>query len=188
MSTETAGGGRDHDREADARVAAGLVVLGTEDAGELLTLQRAAWLTEAIEGATLAIPPLHESLADVAAQLADASVPVLGVRERGRLVATVRVSRLGPGVAFVARLATAPDLVGAGLGGAMLRLAEARAPEDTVRVELVTGARSTRNHRFYERRGYRRVAGRAPEGAVRFAKERGTTGSVPRDGPVARLS
>lgn len=156
----------------DRRVTAGTARLTSADAGELLTLQRAAWVSEAIEGDTLAIPALHEGLADVVCQLADAALTIWGLREDGRLIATVRISARSPGVILLGRLAVVPDLVGQGLGGAMLRLAEARIPPGTARVELVTGIHSLANHRFYGARGYTMVdAPPPPEGAVIFAKK-----------------
>lgn len=156
----------------DRRVNAGIARLSRDDAGELLTLQRAAWVSEAIEGDTLAIPALHEDFADIARQLADPGLTIWGLREGGRLIATVRISTPSPGVILLGRLAVVPDLVGQGLGGAMLRFAEARIPPGTTRVELVTGIHSVANHRFYGARGYTLVdAPPPPEGAVIFAKE-----------------
>ena len=51
-----------------------LVRLGAEDAGEVLTLQRAAYVTEAQAHDDLNLPPLRQSLAEVAAELADPEV------------------------------------------------------------------------------------------------------------------
>ena len=59
------------------------------DAGELLTLQRACWVQEALANDSLAdIPPLHESLADVQEWMGTWSTWV--VRSEGRLVGAVR--------------------------------------------------------------------------------------------------
>jgi GNAT superfamily N-acetyltransferase len=150
---------------ADHRIRAGVRRLGDADAGELLTLQLAAWVREARANATLDIPPLREGLADVRAQLADPAVTVWGLREDGRLLATVRTSLTAPTTAYLGRLGVVPDLVGHGLGGAMLRLAEARLPPTVQRVDLVTGLRSYDNHAFYARHGYA-IVGRDEDGGI----------------------
>jgi GNAT superfamily N-acetyltransferase len=96
--------------------------LGVDDAGELLTLQRAAYVTEAQAHDDPGLPPLRQTLAELRAELASADVTALGVRDRGRLVATVRL-RHHPAdrhTAEVARLAVAPDRQGEGLGTRLL--------------------------------------------------------------------
>ena len=144
------------------------------DAGEVLTLQLAAWVREAHENATLAIPPLHESVADVARDLADPRFTVWGVRAAGsgRLLAMARTSPRDDGrTAFVGRLGVVPDLHGAGYGAATLAWAEAHVPDAVERFTLVTGALSTTNHAFYARQGYALVDDPdGPEGTVTLAK------------------
>lgn len=63
----------DHEarRQLDERVAAGTARLGPADAGEVLTLQLAAWVREAHDNHTLAIPALHETLDVVQSGLGD---------------------------------------------------------------------------------------------------------------------
>jgi tRNA (guanine37-N1)-methyltransferase len=122
------------------------------DAGELLTLQRACWLQEAIANDSLDIPALHESLEDVRADL-DRWVTLV-VRFDGRLVASVR-GRQDGATWFVGRLMVAPDLQGYGLGRELLERIEAAAPDGTTSVALVTGIRSEDNQRMYRRAGYR---------------------------------
>ncbi len=156
----------------DGRVAAGVRRLDVADAGELLTLQLAAWLREGRENGTIDIPPLLDTLPDVVAQLADADSTVWGLRDNGRLLATVRFRLTAPDVAFVGRLGVVPDLQGQGLGGAMLRHVETTMPASVVRIELVTGLRSISNHRFYRRHGYE-ITERVPaDGIVRLARTR----------------
>ncbi len=68
-----------------------LVRVGAKDAGEVLALQRAAYVTEARAPADLHLPPLRQSLPEVAAELVDPEVLALGWRNpSGRLVAAVR--------------------------------------------------------------------------------------------------
>ena len=80
---------------ADDRVRTSARRLTGADAGELLTLQLAAWVIEAHANETLAIPALHETVEDVAAQLADPRWRIWGLVEHGRLLATVRSRACG---------------------------------------------------------------------------------------------
>jgi GNAT superfamily N-acetyltransferase len=157
---------------------AGTSRLGVADAGELLTLQLAAWVSEAREADTIHIPPLWDGLADVRAQLADPATTVWGHRSAdGRLVATVRTSPRpvddpAAGTAFLARLGVVPDLARQGLGTMMLQLAEARLPATVRRIELVTGIKSLGNHAFYARHGYLHYGRDEAAGIVLLAKDR----------------
>jgi GNAT superfamily N-acetyltransferase len=140
---------------------------GPDDAAELLVLQRCCWVEEAIANDTLDVAALHESLADVRAWLGDWAT--WSVRVAGRLVGAVRARREGS-TWEIGRLMVAPDLVGRGLGGWLLRLAEAQAPDEVESITLFTGARSTRNIAMYERAGFRRSTAPAPPHAVRLVK------------------
>jgi tRNA (guanine37-N1)-methyltransferase len=122
------------------------------DAGELLTLQLACWVTEAQANGSLHIPPLQESLADVHDWLPHWTTFV--VRSAGRLVGAVR-GRLRADVWEIGRLMVAPDLRGRGLGRWLLAHVEAAAPPDARRLMLVTGSASAANLRRYRRAGYR---------------------------------
>lgn len=161
--------------DIDQVIAAGISRARAEDAGELLTLQLAAWVREGIEAERIDIPPLLENLDDVTAQLKDPALTIWTYRDRsGRLISTVRTSLLSPTTAFLGRLGVVPDRSGEGIGGAMLRLAESRLPAAVIRMELVTGARSLSNHRFYQRRGYRLIplaSQDAGSGVVRLVKD-----------------
>ncbi len=130
------------------------------DAGELLTLSRACWLSEARDHDTFVIPALQESLADVQRWLGEWDTWVL--RVAGRMVGAVRArrERSADGTAQwdIGRLCVAPDLQGRGLGRWLLAFVEAQAPPDTEAFVLFTGARSAGNIRMYRRAGYRVVA------------------------------
>lgn len=136
------------------------------DAGELLTLQLACWVTEAQVNDDLGIPALHETLDDVLVALEEHRTWV--VRRGGRLVGSVRGRLLPeepdrpgepdqPPTWQVGRLMVAPDLRGQGLGRALLDHVLAAAPPGTRLVELFTGKRSERNLRMYRRAGFRPV-------------------------------
>ena len=140
------------------------------DAAELLTLQRACWVQEAQANDTLDIPALHESLADVEADLRRWDTWV--ARSAGRLVGSAR-GRLDGDVWHIGRLMVAPDLQGRGIGRQLLALIERVAPPEAASYSLFTGSRSESNLRRYRRAGYR--VGRstdAPKGVTVLTKRR----------------
>jgi tRNA (guanine37-N1)-methyltransferase len=145
------------------------------DAGEILTLQRAAWLSEAIDAGSLEIPALHEDLATVSAGIESWQTYV--VRSAGRLVGSVR-GRLGDApdgskVWHIGRLMVAPDLQGRGLGRALLEHIQAVAPAEASAYWLFTGAKSAGNQRLYKSAGFRlRRDLEAPAPAVIMTKNR----------------
>ena len=122
------------------------------DAGELLTLQRACWLQEAISNESLDIPALHESLEDVRREVERWLTLVL--RAGDRLVGSVRARQEGT-TWFLGRLMVAPDLQGHGLGRRLLEAIEAAAPDGVESYALVTGVSSDANQRMYRKAGYR---------------------------------
>lgn len=64
-----------------------LAELTPSDSGEVLTQQRAAFVTEARAHRDHRLPPLAQTLADLQAELREPSCPGWGIREPGRLVA-----------------------------------------------------------------------------------------------------
>ncbi|MER5387580.1 GNAT family N-acetyltransferase [Saccharopolyspora sp. NPDC002686] len=128
--------------------------LTTADAGEVLTLQRAAYVPEAQAHDDFRLPPLVESLDDVRAALARPDCRAWGVRESGRLVSAVRVE-LGETTAALGRLVVAPDCQRRGLGTALLAHVEQHLPPRITAIELFTGEHSTSNLRLYQHLGYR---------------------------------
>ncbi len=145
------------------------------DAGELLTLQRACWVQEALANDSLAdVPALHESLEDVLDWMVTWSTWV--VRSEGRMVGAVR-GRLedtpGGPVWDIGRVMVAPDLQGRGLGRVLLAHIESVAAPEATSFVLFTGARSADNIRMYKRAGYRvRTDLEAPPLAVILTKRR----------------
>jgi tRNA (guanine37-N1)-methyltransferase len=141
------------------------------DAGEILTVQRACWVQEALANDTLAdVPALNESLADVLGWLESWSTWV--VRVEGRLVGAVR-GRLEGDAWDIGRIMVVPDLQGRGLGRVLLEHIEAVAPPEATSYVLFTGARSEENIRMYRRAGYRlRPDLPAPPSAVVLTKPR----------------
>lgn len=129
--------------------------LAVADAGEVLTLQRAAYVTEARAHGDLALPPLTQTFDELRAELSDPSCAAWGFREAGRLVASVRVHRVDAETAEMGRLVVAPDRQGNGLGSALLTAAEQRTSPEITTARLFTGEHSQANLRLYRRLGYR---------------------------------
>ncbi|MEJ2860050.1 GNAT family N-acetyltransferase [Actinomycetospora flava] len=134
-----------------------VAVLAAGDAGEALTVQYAAYLSEARRYGTTEIPPLRETVAGLAADLGRPDVRGFGAWAGSRLVGSVRLRGdgigSGTGCAELARYSVAPDAQGHGVGRALMERAHAElAPGDVS--WLVTGARSDENLRLYRRAGY----------------------------------
>jgi ribosomal protein S18 acetylase RimI-like enzyme len=139
------------------------------DAGELLTVQRAAYLSEAQLHGDLYLPPLTETVDEI--RTAMARERVLTAREGTRMIGSVRL-RMDGDTGHVGRLAVAPDLQGRGIGSRLVRAAEETAP-GAARFELFTGPRSLQNIALYERLGYRRIATPAGREPLVFLEKRG---------------
>ncbi len=58
-----------------------MLLLREADAGEVLTLQRAAYITKAQAHGDLDLPPLRQSPAELSAELADLDAFALGGRD-----------------------------------------------------------------------------------------------------------
>ena len=147
--------------------------LAPGDAGEVLTLQRAAFVTEAQAHADPCLPPLTQTLAELRAELADPACHGWGIRAAGRLVACVRV-RVAGDTAEVSRLVVAPDWQGEGMGTRLLLAAEESLPPEVRALTLFTGEHGHGNLRLYERLGYTRTHA-VPAGAyqlIHLAKPR----------------
>ncbi|MGB2571574.1 GNAT family N-acetyltransferase [Micromonospora citrea] len=141
--------------------------LTPDDAPEVTVLQRCCWVDEGVANDTLAVPALHESLAEVRDWLA--TWRTTGIWRDGRLLGMVRVRRVDTDW-HVGRLAIVPDLRGQGLGRWLLRAAEAAAPPDCRRVVLYTGAKSLRNIELYRSEGYRSMPA-SPDGTACLTKD-----------------
>lgn len=153
-----------------------VVALRSDEAGELLTLQRAAYVTEAQAHGDLTLPPLTQTLPELVTELTDPEVTAIGIRSESlRLVASVRISisAVDRTVAELNRLIVAPDMQGKGLGSRLLSLVEDRLPAAVTTLQLFTGEYSSGNQRLYARFGYketRRVATPAGYALVHFSK------------------
>jgi tRNA (guanine37-N1)-methyltransferase len=135
-----------------------------DDAGELWTLQQAAYVSEGRLNGSFEIPPLMETLTELRASLAAGTVLV--AKRGGRLVGSVRGDQAEGGVWYIGRLMVAPDLHGQGIGSRLLSEIEACAPAGTTRLRLRTGVFSAGNLAYYRRRGYVEVGRTIDQGGT----------------------
>ena len=122
-----------------------------EDAGEILTVQRAAYVSEAQLYGDPFIPPLVES-ADQVRRAVEAGT-VLVARDGGRVVGAVR-GRMSGTTCLVGRLVVATDVQGRGIGGSLLTALHDEMVS-ALAFDLFTGHLSEGNLRLYRRHGYR---------------------------------
>ena len=132
--------------------------LGEDDAGEVLTIQRAAFVSEAQIYGSADMPPLTQTLDEMRAELRMGAG--LGARIDGRLVGAIRFREDGD-LLLIGRIAIAPDMQGEGIGRALLDAAEQRSSATTA--ELFTGSLSEANIRLYTSCGYEESE-RVPDG------------------------
>jgi GNAT superfamily N-acetyltransferase len=126
----------------------------TEDeAGELLTVRRAAFVTEAQLYGDPNLPALTQSLTELVADIHRPGVVTLGAWLGHRLVGSIRVE-LEAEKANLGRLAVVPDLQGRGIGTQLLMAVLQYLPEQTKEVWVFTGQDSKQNLAMYAKQGY----------------------------------
>ncbi|MEV0389979.1 GNAT family N-acetyltransferase [Nonomuraea sp. NPDC050643] len=145
------------------------------DAGEILTLQRAAYVAEAQLYGDPFIPPLVESLEQIR-KIIDTAI-VLKALDAGRIVGAVR-GQLSGTTCRVGRLVVAPDRQGQGLGTALLRALHEQVPEAEA-FDLFTGHLSDGNLRLYRRLGYRETSRERMDDHLTLVHLRRTTDRPP---------
>jgi ribosomal protein S18 acetylase RimI-like enzyme len=138
------------------------------DAGELMTVQRAAFLAEGRLNDSFTLPPLTETLADVEEAIRSSHTVVLVARAGHRLVGSVRGVADG-GTGHVGRLSVAPDLQGHGIGRRLMIAIEDELAGRVTRYELFTGATSEDNLRLYRALGYEDIGWRPAPAAPGLA-------------------
>jgi|SRR5665647_1826019 len=124
-----------------------------EAAGELLTLRRAAFVTEAQLSGNPNIPPLTQTLAELREDMAQDDVITLGAWIGPRLVGSIRVG-IEDDKATLGRLAVAPDIQGQGIGTQLLFEVLKYLPENTREVWVFTGQDSKQNLSLYAKHGF----------------------------------
>lgn len=127
-------------------------LIGVEDAGELLTVRRAAFVTEAQLYGDPNLPALTQTIDELIADLERADVVTIGAWIGHRLVGSVRVELSGER-ASIGRLAVAPDLQGRGIGSDLLMQILRYLPEQTTEVWVFTGKDSRQSLSLQEGSG-----------------------------------
>ena len=146
------------------------------DAGEILTVQRAAFVQEARLYSDVTMPPLTETLEQVRSAITTSRV-VVG-RLDGRLVAAGRV-HVRDQVGHVGRLAVAPDIQGQGIGRALLAAVEATCAGEVGEFRLFTGYRTLGNLHLYHSAGYADTHTEHVGGELSFVHMRKPVGGTP---------
>lgn len=118
--------------------------VSVEEAGELLVLRRAAFVTEAQKYGDPNIPPLTQTLAELIADLRNPDVVTLGAWENHRLVGTLRVLLEGS-KATLGRFAVAPDKQGKGVGTQLMHAMLPYLPEKISEVWVFTARDQVQN-------------------------------------------
>lgn len=121
------------------------------DAGEILTLQRAAYVTEAQLHGDPFLPPLVESLDQVRSVIGGSVV--LKASLGGRLVGSVR-GTFNERTCLVGRLAVVPDVRRRGIGGTLMRALEEEVAGDADACVLFVTHLSEPSVRLCRRLGY----------------------------------
>jgi predicted N-acetyltransferase YhbS len=125
---------------------------GVADAGEILTVQRAAYLTEAQLYGDPFIQPLVESLDQLRTLLKGETI-ILKATMGGRLVGSVRAT-VQEQTCLIGRLVVVPDLQGEGIGTRLMEAVEAEVAGSVTSLVLFTGHLSAGNLKLYKRLGY----------------------------------
>lgn len=156
-------------------------IVGDDAAGELLTVRRAAFVSEAQLYDDPNIPPLTQTLEELRADLANPEVVTLGAWIGHRLVGSIRVGVEGT-KATLGRLAVVPDLQGKGIGTQLLLAVPGHLRPDTSEVWVFTGQDSLQNLAMYAKHGYEHQYDQAA-GDLTYAYLRKILGDDPDDEP-----
>lgn len=123
---------------------------GMDDLREVIELQRLAFRKEALRTDDWKIPPMTQTVEELAAE--SPTLTLLVARENGRIIGSGRAKRESDSV-HLGRFAVHPEFQGRGIGTSIIRALEAAYP-DATRFELFTSSVSDDNIRLYSRLGY----------------------------------
>lgn len=121
------------------------------EAGEIMTVQRAAYVSEALLYDTTRLSALSEPIEEILKPVAAGEALV--AKMDSRIVGAVRGVRKDD-ECHLERLVVAPDMRGRGIGEALMRAVEQHNSKGVRRFVLHTGDRSQANIRLYRKVGY----------------------------------
>ena len=121
-----------------------------KDLDEILKLQYLAYQSEAALFGTDDIPPLKQTIEEVAEEYRRGTILKM-VTKDGRIIGSVR-AHAQSGTVYIGKLMVHPDYRGCGLGSTLLSEIERYC--NGFRYELFTSTRSTDNIRLYRKAGY----------------------------------
>ncbi|MGD6933411.1 MAG: GNAT family N-acetyltransferase [Candidatus Bathyarchaeia archaeon] len=121
------------------------------DAQEILTIQKQAFLNQAKIYNIYTLPPLLETLDEVKA--AFKTHAILKATQDGKIIGSVRFVEKD-GTCFVGRLLVDPAFQNQGVGAELLRQVECHSPT-VKRFELFTGFKSEKSLHLYKKLGYK---------------------------------
>lgn len=121
-----------------------------EEAGEILRLQKTAYVSEAELIDDFTIPPMKQTMDEILSEFTRQIF--LTVTRDNKIVGSVRVYE-EKGTCYIGKLIVHPDYQNSGIGTRLLHEAEKQFP-DAERYELFTGQKSQRNLHLYGKNGY----------------------------------
>lgn len=121
------------------------------DAEEILSLQKLCYISEAEIYSDYSIPPLVQTKDEIKAHFEDYFF--LKAVESGRIIGSVKARMSSHDTCYIGRLIVHPDFQNYGIGTQLMERIE-EIFSKCKRWELMTGDKSEKNIKFYEKRGY----------------------------------
>ena len=122
------------------------------DMNEILLLQKLAYESEAKLYNDFNIPPLIQTLKEIEEEFKNHIF--LKSMENGKIVGSVRAVLIDSKTCYIGRLNVHPDFQNQGIGTNLMREIE-NIFKECERFELITGHRSIKNIKLYEKLGYK---------------------------------
>lgn len=135
-----------------------------DDLQEILQLQYLAYQSEAALFGNKEIPPLKQTLDEVAEEF-NSGIILKMIDENNRIIGSMRAKELD-GTVYVGKLMVHPDYRRRGFASGLMAEIEKYFPDK--RYELFTSTRSTDNIRLYTRLGYRIFDSRVIDDELEF--------------------
>lgn len=122
------------------------------DLDEILTLQKIAYKSEADIYKDYFIPPLTQTLDEIKDEFK--TNIFLKAVEKGNIIGSVRGNLINSKTCYIGRLIVDPDFQNQGIGKKLMDKIE-NIFSDCIRFELMTGHKSTKNIKLYEKLSYK---------------------------------